>query len=88
MQASNTLENFSLTERQIPIYRIVVFCEYTYLRKNDGGRFFISQISPKGKRESILIPIDNYCKLWYNNKDNARKVCIDTENGRRRGEYC
>ena len=26
-------------------------CEYTSFRDFDGGRFFMSQISPKGKRE-------------------------------------
>jgi len=36
----------------IPIYRTVVVCEHTSLRHFDGGKFFISQISPKGKRET------------------------------------
>ena len=36
---------------QIPIYRTVVVCEHTSLRHFDGGKFFISQISPKGNWE-------------------------------------
>jgi len=54
-----TLKNFSLMERQIPIYRTVVVCEKTSLRHFDEGRFFISQISPKGKREkNSLFPME------------------------------
>ena len=80
---------------RIPIYRTVVVCEKTSLHHFDEGRFFISQISPKGKREMFesLFTLFQFgfvfpkpplykrrCRATARRRGCAAKVCDFTEN--------